>query len=384
MRVVITNGCSDLGVLTTQSLHRAGFAVFACTTRPLPRWLAARNLKGLAFIDAADRRGWQDQVLHVIARSRADLFLPLCTRGALLAVERRGELASLCRFTAPDGQAFFSAYDKQRCMEACASLGIACAGSLSQAQAQALLHHDDGSRIVVKPAYDAGAARGMQVVAQPAELEAAIAACVSQHQRCLLQEFIPGDGRAMRSLSVVLDGEGQLVGSFLMRKRRHWPSSGGVTACGSSCREPGLLEMALPLLRHWNWRGPAEVEFKWDRRDGRFKLIEVNPRCAGNLRLASVAGVDLPLLAARTAAGIALPPVRGLSPYRDGVTYLAPSLFARSVAADAARRGWRRALAAARADATGSGPMLRSLLAEPLPLLARTVLASRARTPEQG
>jgi predicted ATP-grasp superfamily ATP-dependent carboligase len=45
------------------------------------------------------------------------------------------------------------------------------------------------------------------------------------------------------------------------------------------------------------------VEFKLDRRDGLYKLMEVNPKFWGSLDLAIAAGVDFPLLTVRLAAG---------------------------------------------------------------------------------
>jgi hypothetical protein len=56
----------------------------------------------------------------VITNATGDLgFLPLCTPGAVLAVQRRRELASLCRTNTPDTEAFLAAYDKRLCMEQC-------------------------------------------------------------------------------------------------------------------------------------------------------------------------------------------------------------------------------------------------------------------------
>ena len=240
-------------------------------------------------------------------------------------------------------------------MATCRMLGIPCAGSLSAREAHALLRR--GGRVVVKPALDHGSARGLQVLERAADLEQAISSCEAKYGACLLQEFIAGGAEAMRSLTLLVDGAGRLGGSFLLQKLRHVPETGVNTALARSCHDPALLQMVLPFFAHNRWRGPAEVECLWDERCGRFRVIEINPRFPGNLRLSAICGLNLPLLAALASTGAPRPPAPEGPAYAEGVLYLAPTLFARTVMADARRNGWGRALRATWGDAAGSGPV---------------------------
>ena len=45
-----------------------------------------------------------------------------------------------------------------------------------------------------------------------------------------------------------------------------------------------------------NWYGVAMVEYRQDPRDGRCKIMEINPRFWGSLPLSIAAGVDFPYL----------------------------------------------------------------------------------------
>lgn len=376
MRILITNGMGDLGVCAARSLRRSGYEVHAVDCRSVPRSMASRHLHGYACVDDEEPLAWQDAVLRFVARSKADVFLPLCTRGAVFAVQRRGEIEPRCRVNVPDEDAFLAAYDKRRCMELCDRLGIPCAGSLSRETALAALR-EPGRSVVVKPALDVGRASGLRHVTDAAHLDDAIGGCTSRYGGCLIQEYIPGTADAMHTVTVVYSGIGRLAGCFTAKKVRHWPPLGGVTACGVSTREAGLVDLVLPFFTLSRWRGPAEVELKRDARDGRFKVIEINPRFPGYLRLASVCGVELAPLAARAALGEEPVASAALSTYREGVVYVAPTVFARSVAHDASSRGWNTAIRQARADATGSWPMLRSLLSDPLPIITRSVVAKK-------
>jgi predicted ATP-grasp superfamily ATP-dependent carboligase len=75
---------------------------------------------------------------------------------------------------------------------------------------------------------------------------------------------------------------------------------------------------ARRLLAGMRYTGLVEVEFKRDARDGRTKLLDVNPRVWGWHTLGRRAGVDFPYLAWRLARGEAVEPGRA----RAGVRWV--------------------------------------------------------------
>ncbi|MFQ5600948.1 MAG: ATP-grasp domain-containing protein [Candidatus Krumholzibacteriia bacterium] len=135
----------------------------------------------------------------------------------------------------------------------------------------------------------------------------------------VVQEFVPGQGYGLTALM----RRGQPLATFMHRRlAEHDVSKGVQLAHGASgaesVDEPALLEAGLSLLRALCWDGIAMVEFKRHARDGTFFFIEINPRFVGSLELAIAAGVDLPWLYARLAAGH---PVAGPTCYRIGLKY---------------------------------------------------------------
>src|SRR5262249_19495235 len=56
---------------------------------------------------------------------------------------------------------------------------------------------------------------------------------------------------------------------------------------------PDLNDLSGRLARALGYRGIAEIEFKRDTRDGRFKLIEMNPRHWDWHQLSEASGVNL-------------------------------------------------------------------------------------------
>jgi predicted ATP-grasp superfamily ATP-dependent carboligase len=66
-----------------------------------------------------------------------------------------------------------------------------------------------------------------------------------------------------------------------------------------------------------HYTGLAEVEFKYDQKDGRYKLLDVNPRAWTWQELCAAAGVDFPYLLWQLMHGEDVPQIRG----RPGVRW---------------------------------------------------------------
>lgn len=67
-----------------------------------------------------------------------------------------------------------------------------------------------------------------------------------------------------------------------MHKRmREYPITGGSSTAAESMYDPELRDLGLTLLKALDWHGVAMVEFKKDSRDGKYKLMEINPKFWG-------------------------------------------------------------------------------------------------------
>jgi len=112
----------------------------------------------------------------------------------------------------------------------------------------------------------------------------------------LIQEMIPGWGEAQFSYAALcLDG--LPLASVVAKRTRQFPMDfGRFSTYVETIDEPGVVEPALRLLKAFRYTGLVEVEFKRDARDGRFKVLDVNPRVWGWHTLGERAGVDFSYL----------------------------------------------------------------------------------------
>ena len=112
----------------------------------------------------------------------------------------------------------------------------------------------------------------------------------------LVQEIIPGDGTCQFS-SCIFMKDGVAIGSMeAQRWRQHPPEFGRAATFVESIDLPVVEELSLTFLRAINYYGLAEIEYKLDPRDGKYKLLDVNARTWGFHALGSPAGVDFSYL----------------------------------------------------------------------------------------
>jgi len=107
--------------------------------------------------------------------------------------------------------------------------------------------------------------------------------------RLLVQEYLPGDEVTVDALC---DFNGDLV---VACPRIRIATKGGICSVGKNIHDESLLEYVKNITKNLKFYGPINVQFKQDKQ-GVFKLLEINPRCAGSLSITKRNGVNIPSL----------------------------------------------------------------------------------------
>jgi predicted ATP-grasp superfamily ATP-dependent carboligase len=109
------------------------------------------------------------------------------------------------------------------------------------------------------------------------------------------------------------------VACFTGRKHRILPVHAGSGCFVESVVIEPLIESGLRMLRELRYTGIANINYKRDPRDGRFRLLEINPRVSQWNILAARCGVNIPWLAYAEQAGL---PLEAPGRQREGVFYV--------------------------------------------------------------
>lgn len=110
----------------------------------------------------------------------------------------------------------------------------------------------------------------------------------------ILQEYLPREEAEDWIVHAYFDADSAALALFTGVKVRSWPPHAGMTACAYVVDNPELAELSAQFAKRIGFSGTADLDWRFDRRDGRYKLLDFNPRMGAQFRLfESEAGVDV-------------------------------------------------------------------------------------------
>jgi predicted ATP-grasp superfamily ATP-dependent carboligase/O-antigen/teichoic acid export membrane protein len=123
----------------------------------------------------------------------------------------------------------------------------------------------------------APAVQANTVVRSPAELRR-MATAWAPPFGVVLQEYIPSDAAEDWFCNAWVGADAASTVLFTGVKLRMWPPEGGVASCSQAADNPELTALSTDVFRAVGYRGIADLDWRFDRRDGRYKLLDFNPR----------------------------------------------------------------------------------------------------------
>ncbi len=112
----------------------------------------------------------------------------------------------------------------------------------------------------------------------------------------IIQEVIEGPDTNHFKYCSYVSSSGNILGEFTLRKIRQNPIHFGVGAVVESIEKPDLIGIGRKLFSSIGFNGIGSAEFKYDNKDGKLKLIEINPRYWQQNYLSTFCGVNFPYL----------------------------------------------------------------------------------------
>lgn len=112
----------------------------------------------------------------------------------------------------------------------------------------------------------------------------------------IAQEIIQGPDTNHYKYCAYISQNGETLAELTLRKIRQWPVRFGVGAVVESVQNRELTEAGRKFFKAIDYRGVGSAEFKWDERDDKLKLIELNTRYWQQNALAEACGVNFAYL----------------------------------------------------------------------------------------
>jgi D-aspartate ligase len=298
------------GLAAIRSLGRAGAPVLAVDHRAWALGLRSRYALPVQSPDPGTDEDGFAAVLTELgdALGRPAPIFPTHDEGLNAVARRRDELGERFLYPFPSWELLARLQSKREQLDVARAAGVDVPETgHPRSGAEALsIAAEIGYPVLVKPADPIEFKRRHRRQAfrceTSAELEDAYA--LSEPHEPMVQQLVPGGDDALFTLGSYLDSAGTPLGVFSGRKLRQTPRLVGTCRVGEAVWVPEVVDAGLRLLAAFEYHGLSQVEFKRDPRDGRFKLMEINPRLFQWHGLAAACGVDLPRLAYRDLLGL--------------------------------------------------------------------------------
>ncbi|HET8606520.1 MAG TPA: ATP-grasp domain-containing protein [Gaiellaceae bacterium] len=303
------------GALVIGADYRALGVVRSLGRRRVPVWVLRRGDDRLAGLSRYARRTVELRdgagfLLELGREHRLDgwTLFPSSDETAALVARHHAELAARFRLTTPPWEVTRYAYDKRLTYPLAAEIGLDVPQTWYPRDRDEVALLPCAFPVVIKPAVKARFNRLTAAKAWRADDRAGLvarydAACALVEPEVLIvQELIPGGGGQL-SYAAICE-HGRPLGALTARRLRQYPMDfGRASTFVETAHLPEAAEPARALLARLGYTGLVEVEFKLDPRDGRCKLLDVNPRVWGWHTLCGRAGIDFAWLAWLQARG---------------------------------------------------------------------------------
>ena len=316
-RVLLLEGFARQNMALMPALRKLGCHVTTLNSSRLDLGYASRwtNRKLLRPWDRDDAEASWTVLYGVLREDRYDVVIPTTDFSARLLADHLEEVSQYAHPAENGPELFYRVMDKQWTMLYCSRAGVPHPDtvydmdSLEKVLASGLRYP-----FVIKPRIGYGGI-GFHVIRDEAGLREVFDRTVERCGPMVVQEYIPQTGRQLQC-QVFLDADGEAKSAVLFDKTRWYPVTGGSSCCNTTLHDQTITGNCIRLLQAIGWRGYADVDLIEDPRDRRAKVLEVNPRVTGGVKICFLAGVDVARQIVELAMGL---PVTGYPDYRDGV-----------------------------------------------------------------
>ncbi len=126
----------------------------------------------------------------------------------------------------------------------------------------------------------------MFIVRTPEELTERYIQCEDPTRpNLILQEYVPGGDDTVWMFNGYFNEASQCLLAFTGKKIRQCPVYTGSTSLGICLRNPIVEDLTLKFMSALSYHGILDIGFRYDARDGSYKVLDVNPRIGATFRL---------------------------------------------------------------------------------------------------
>ncbi len=101
----------------------------------------------------------------------------------------------------------------------------------------------------------------------------------------MIQEYIPGGEDSVWMFNGYFNRDSECLIGFTGRKIRQSPPYTGATSLGQCAQNETVDRTTRDFMRAIGYRGILDIGYRYDARDGQYKVLDINPRVGSTFRL---------------------------------------------------------------------------------------------------
>ncbi len=299
-------GMNETGLTAVRCLGREGISVKGFDVGAKRAGFHSRYCQAEVCPDPFDQADDLVRFLRHQARDESQkiVLLPTSDLFFLFLSRHRAQLADKFLMTLPSEDVAEGVVNKRRLYELAAANGTPFPKSYFPGTYDEAVAVKDSLRYpaFIKPywghqwrRYFGGIHKGFKVQS-PEEFLARFREVLDSGHPALVQSYITSPDDNVFSLSLYLSQTGEVLAAFPRRQVRQYPPNSGTVTLAISERNAELVANGTHFCRSIGYRGIVGLEYKLDREDNQYKLLDFNPRLMLSDALTAYCGINLALL----------------------------------------------------------------------------------------
>ena len=315
--IMVLDGESRTTLGVVRSFTRKGLSVVVGSGHPLGRSNFSRGVKAHFTYDSSDTKRAHAAILKRVERMRPRVLMPIANFGWSIVYTHYRDYAALTTVVPNPGKKYFDdLHDKWLLAGIAAQNGVSIPETVhpeTRREALSLQPHLPYP-VLLKPRRGVGG-DNIRRVDRRHDFQRVLA---GYQEMPVIQALVEGRDYELTLLCVQGD---PLAGSVYISLRNAPLPYGPPSACRTIIDDE-LVTLGMTFLKKLGYNGVAHLDFRKDRRDNRFKLLDFSVRLAGTNDVSLCSGIDFGYMQYRLALGQTVEPAFAYAVGREYRWYL--------------------------------------------------------------
>lgn len=312
--VILGSDFKALGVV--RSLGRQGIPSIVIDNLPRSAWFSRYVVRCIKWHETMDSNAFVQFLLRIGKEYHLErwVLFPMQDENVALVARHTQQLTQMYQLVTQGWEVIRWSADKRLTYQMAQELGVPYPATYYPASEDDLAQLPFPYPVLIKPAVSVQLQYTMRLKALPAHNEIELrsqyrlASSIMAADEIMVQELVPGGGQTQYSVGTYCV-DGHMLASMTAKRIRQYPIDYGLSSSFvEAVAVPVIPELAEKLLRFMGVTGMVEVEFKYDTRDQRYKLLDINVRPWGWHTLCMACGLDFPFMQYCDVVGQEVPP----------------------------------------------------------------------------